>query len=91
MPHYFEVTNRETMLILQCETLSCLAHLEEILAIPGIDGIFVGPYDLSTAMGIPGQFDKPESRDTLHHIQKLCAETKKPSIIYAAREDFALG
>lgn len=60
MPAYFETSNRETLLFPQCETLGCLEHLEEIVILPGIDGIFVGPFDLSTAMGIPGQFDKLE-------------------------------
>lgn len=96
MPHYFEVSNRESMLIPQCETLGCLDHLKEILAIDGIDGIFVGPFDLSTAMGIPGQFDKPEFKEALRHVQWLCAEAGKPSLLYAAneqaaREGFAMG
>lgn len=89
LPHYFEVSNRESMLIPQCETLGCLDHLEEILAIPGIDGIFVGPFDLSTAMGIPAQFDKPEFKDALRHVQALCREAGKPSILYAATEEAA--
>lgn len=89
LPSYFETSNRETMLIPQCETLGCLNHLEEILAIPGIDGIFVGPFDLSTAMGIPGEFEKPEFKDALRHIQAVCAAAKKPSIIYAATEEKA--
>jgi len=89
LPHYFEVSNRESMLLPQCETAGCLEYLEEIVALPGIDGIFVGPFDLSTAMGIPGQFDKPEFKDALRHIQGVCAAAKKPSIIYAANEDAA--
>ena len=96
LPHYFEVSNRETMLIPQCETLGCLEHLEEVVAIEGIDGIFVGPFDLSTAMGIPGQFHKPEFQEALRHIQGVCAAAKKPSLIFAASEeaaraDFAMG
>lgn len=96
LPHYFELTNRETMLIPQCETLGCLEHLEEIVAMPGIDGIFVGPFDLSTAMGIPGDFGNPEFKATLRHIQTLCAAAKKPSFIFAAsmesaREAFQMG
>ncbi len=96
MPHYFEVSNRESMLIPQCETLGCLEQLEQIVALEGIDAIFVGPFDLSTAMGIPGQFDRPEFREALRHIQGVCAAAKKPSIIYAAGEEaarahFALG
>jgi len=96
LEHYFAVSNRETMLVPQCETLGCLEHLEEIVAIEGIDGIFVGPFDLSTAMGIPGQFDRPEFQDALRHIRGVCAAAKKPSLIFAAtaeaaKADFALG
>ena len=55
---YFATCNRETLLIPQCETKGCLENIEEIAKVDGIDGIFVGPYDLSVAMGIPTQFDK---------------------------------
>ncbi|MBS1420307.1 MAG: hypothetical protein HP001_08780 [Oscillospiraceae bacterium] len=89
MPAYFETSNRETLLFPQCETLGCLEHLEEIVILPGIDGIFVGPFDLSTAMGIPGQFDKPEFKEALRHIQAVCARANKPSIIFAASESAA--
>lgn len=96
LPHYFEVSNRESMLFPQCETLGCLEHVEEILAIEGIDGIFVGPFDLSAAMGIPGEFARPEFKDALRHVQKACAAAGKPSIIFAgneaaAREGFQMG
>lgn len=96
LPHYFEVSNRESMLIPQCETLGCLEHLEEIVALPGIDGIFVGPFDLSTAMGIPGEFDRPEFQAALRRIQAVCRAAGKPSLIFAgsldaARADLALG
>jgi len=86
LEHYFEVSNRETMLLPQCETMGCLNNLEKIVALPGIDGIFVGPYDLSTAMGIPGQFYRSEFKDALRHIQAVCAAAGKPSLIYAGSE-----
>lgn len=86
LEHLFETCNRETMLIPQCETVGCLNNLEKIVAIDGIDGIFVGPFDLSTAMGIPGQFYRSEFKDALRHIQAVCAAAGKPSIIYAASE-----
>ena len=96
LPAYFETSNRETLLFPQCETLGCLEHLEEIVSLPGIDGIFVGPFDLSTAMGIPGEFDRSEFQQTLQHIQKVCRAAGKPSMIFAgsveaARADFAMG
>ena len=96
LEQYFADSNRETMLIPQCESLGCLEHLEEIVALPGIDGIFVGPYDLSTAMGIPASSTSPSSREALRHIQAVCRAAGKPSLIYAAgpeaaRADFAMG
>lgn len=48
---YFALCNRETLLIPQCETAEALEHIEEIAAMEGVDGIFVGPYDLSVALG----------------------------------------
>ena len=92
----FEVSNRETMLIPQCETVGCLENLEKIVALEGIDGIFVGPYDLSTSMGIPGKFHLKEFKDALCHIQKVCEAAGKPSMIYAtsrekAQEAFDMG
>ena len=96
LEHYFEVSNRETMLLPQCETVECLNSLEEILRVDGIDGIYVGPFDLSTAMGKPAQFGDPEVRDAIRHIQGVCADAGKFSFIFAgneavAKEDFALG
>ena len=86
LEHYFETCNRETLLFPQCETLGCLENLEQIVALEGIDGIFVGPYDLSTAMGFPGQFYRSEFKDALRHIQTVCAKAGKPCMIYAASE-----
>ncbi len=96
LKQYFEVSNRETLLLPQCETMECLEQLEEILRIEGIDGIYVGPFDLSTAMGIPGRFEDPAFREAIRHIQRVCAEAGKLSFIFAANEataaeDFALG
>jgi len=90
------VSNRETLLIPQCETVGCLENIEKIVALPGIDAIFVGPFDLSASMGIPGQFEKAEFQEALRHIQQVCAQAGKPSIIYAAneqkvKEGFAMG
>ncbi len=83
MAEYFEECNRETMLIPQCETAECLEQIEEVVKIPGVDGIFVGPYDLSTALGKPGQFQDPEMIEAVERIRKACAAAGKPCFIYA--------
>lgn len=96
LQHYFEVSNRETLLLPQCETVECLHDLENILRVPGIDGVYVGPFDLSTALGKPAQFDDPEVKDAIAHIRGVCRDAGKLSFIYAAdaeaaARDFALG
>lgn len=86
---YFAYCNRETLLIPQCETQGCLDDIENIAKVDGIDGIFVGPYDLSVAMGIPTQFDKPEFKDALKRILAAVEEAGKFTIIYCANTDVA--
>ena len=89
-------TMREKMLFPQCETVGCLEHIEEIAAIDGVDGIFVGPFDLSVAMGMPLEFERPEFKAALQRILDACKAAGKPTMIYAgtiedAKTDFAMG
>jgi 4-hydroxy-2-oxoheptanedioate aldolase len=62
---YVEASNRETLVCVQIEDPEGLAHLGDILAVPGIDVFFVGPSDLAQAMGYPGRSDVPEVRRAL--------------------------
>lgn len=57
---FFETCNRETLIIPQCETAEALGCIEEIAELEGVDGVFVGPFDLSIAIGKPLQFKDPE-------------------------------
>ncbi|MEW5865293.1 MAG: aldolase/citrate lyase family protein [Bacillota bacterium] len=56
---YFEEANENTLVVAMVEGREGVAHLDEILSVPGIDVIFVGPYDLSQSLGVPGQVDSP--------------------------------
>jgi 4-hydroxy-2-oxoheptanedioate aldolase len=49
--------NDELLCVVQIETSSALSNVEDIAATPGVDGLFVGPSDLSAALGVPGQWD----------------------------------
>ncbi|MFD1341512.1 HpcH/HpaI aldolase family protein [Litorisediminicola beolgyonensis] len=57
---YFARASEELCLILQVETISAMEQLEEIAQVDGVDGIFIGPADLSASMGFPGQTSHPE-------------------------------
>ena len=52
-------SNRETLAVLMIETVKALDQVEEIAKLPGLDVLFVGPYDLSLALGVIEQFDNP--------------------------------
>lgn len=52
--------NQETCLMPQVETVEAVKNLDEILRVEGVDGVFVGPGDLSADLGRPGKFDDPE-------------------------------
>ena len=56
---YMQDCNERCRVIPQCETREALEQIEQIAALPGVDGIFVGPCDLSIALGIPLQFSNP--------------------------------
>ena len=55
VPDYYRHANTQVGVILQIETPAALERLESIAAVPGVDALFLGPGDLSGAMGLPGQ------------------------------------
>lgn len=87
--NYFEFCNSHTMIIPQCETVGCLEHIEEITAIEGVDGIFVGPYDLSISLNKPGQFSDPVVVHAIDRVVKACKAAGKFVLIYAGNEEAA--
>lgn len=60
VPDYFSRASEELCVLVQVETRKSLDAIEEIAAIEGIDGIFIGPGDLSADFGYPGQWTRPE-------------------------------
>jgi 4-hydroxy-2-oxoheptanedioate aldolase len=57
---HFTEANERTVLVLHIEGAEGLANLAEILAVPGVDVVFLGPYDLSQACGVPGEVQHPK-------------------------------
>ena len=60
--------NRRTTLLAQIETVKGIENVEEIAAVPGVDCLWVGQFDLSTSLGVPGQFDHPLFRDAVAKV-----------------------
>ena len=83
LEEYMFNSNEKVLLLPQCETCEALDNIEEIVNIEGIDGIFIGPFDLSISMGIPGQFDAPEFRQAIRRVLKTCKEGGKLCMIFS--------
>ncbi|HXJ41856.1 MAG TPA: aldolase/citrate lyase family protein [Bryobacteraceae bacterium] len=65
---YFEYANRNTTVICQIESTTGLGNLESIAATPGVDILWVGQFDLTQSMGIPGQFGNPQFTSALQEV-----------------------
>lgn len=87
MTGYMAACNRDTLLLPQCETLGCLEHIEEITAMDGVDGILIGPFDLSIAMGLDGQFTHPEFKKAVARILTACKANGKLAMIFTGKAD----
>ncbi|MBR4935312.1 MAG: hypothetical protein IKZ01_05510, partial [Anaerotignum sp.] len=83
VPDQMAYWNEQVLVIPQCETVGALENIETIVNMAGVDGIFVGPFDLSISMGIPGQFDHPDFVASLERVQKACRDAGKFCMIFA--------
>ena len=66
--------NRETLAVCQIETVLAAERADDLLSVPGLDVVMVGPADLSISLGIPGQFDHPKLIETIDGIVTKCRE-----------------
>jgi 2-keto-3-deoxy-L-rhamnonate aldolase RhmA len=64
--------NEELLIIPMVETMKALKNLDEILSVPGIDVLLVGPSDLSIALDITLDYHNPKYQKTLDRIAKAC-------------------
>jgi len=65
--------NKATLAVVQVETPEAVAHLEEILSVEGLDGVFVGPGDLGVSLGFdPAKGTPPELREVIEIVLKAC-------------------
>jgi 4-hydroxy-2-oxoheptanedioate aldolase len=64
----------QPLVVLQVEARLATEDLGSILAIDGLDVLFIGPYDLSTSLGLPGQFDHPKVREAIVEIVDRAGE-----------------
>jgi 2-keto-3-deoxy-L-rhamnonate aldolase RhmA len=69
--------NEATTVIVMIESREGVEQIEEIVAVPGVDAAFIGPYDLSGSYGIPGQTDDPQVRTACRRVIDACEAAGK--------------
>jgi 4-hydroxy-2-oxoheptanedioate aldolase len=86
VPDYFKKAGGEMCLIVQVENANGLKNLDEILAVEGVDGVFIGPADLAASLGFLGQPDHPEVKSAIEiALKKIRAAGKAAGILAVAK------
>lgn len=74
---YMDTAEKELCILIQIESITAVKNLDEILSVDGIDGVFIGPADLSTSMGYKGNSQVPEVKQVIKDtITKIKAHGK---------------
>ena len=79
---YLEARHAETVIIIGIESEPAYQRLDTILEVKGIDGIFVGPNDMTTSLGIPDQVTNPKYLEVLSNIIKKSESHSIPVMIH---------
>ena len=76
-----------SLVIVQIEHIDAVDCLESILSVEGVDAYFVGPYDLSGSLGLPGQFDQPEFLKAMDKILEIGKKCEIPGGVHIVEPD----
>jgi 4-hydroxy-2-oxoheptanedioate aldolase len=74
---------RDAAVLVMVEGAAGVAAVPEILAVPGLDGIFLGPVDLSHSLGVPGQTEHPRVIGTLREVAAQAAAAGVAAAVFA--------
>jgi 2-dehydro-3-deoxyglucarate aldolase len=79
--------HEQSTVVVQIEHVDALAVIDEILSVEGVDGVMVGPYDLSASMGIAGQVDHPDIQTAITQIEAACRRNDVVPGIHVVQPD----
>jgi 2-keto-3-deoxy-L-rhamnonate aldolase RhmA len=86
---YVEKASLDTTLVAQVEHIDSVRNIEAILGTPGVDAVFVGPFDLSASMGKPGRTGDADVRDAIALVRKACTARGIAAGIFAPNAEAA--
>ena len=89
--NYVRSSNKNSFVMVQIEHIDAVNNIEEIVSVQGLDGTFIGPYDLSMSMGLPGQLNHPDVEKAKHHVQAVTRAHGLAAGIHIVHPDTAIG
>lgn len=91
--NYFDEANDEIIVMAMIETQEGLANLDAICATPGLDAVYIGPADLSYALGMPPRADNPDPTHiaTCDKIKAAAHKAGIKVVMHCAGAEFAAG
>lgn len=84
---YLGAANAQTAVIVQAEHILAVENIERIVAVPGIDAVLIGPYDLSASLGRMGEIEHPSVTDAIDHVTRTCRSAGVPLGIFGITVD----
>jgi len=79
--------NQQTFVCVQIEHIEGVENIDDILSVPGVDAVLIGPYDLSASMGIPGEFEKSTMKNARQKVLAACAAKNIIAGIHVVQPD----
>ncbi|MBT3378338.1 MAG: 2,4-dihydroxyhept-2-ene-1,7-dioic acid aldolase [Lentisphaerae bacterium] len=79
---YLAQANSTVLVIVMIESREGVENIDDILAVPGVDGVFIGPYDMSGSYGIPGQTQDPIIKAACAQVAVACKQAGKAAGIH---------
>ena len=89
VPNYFQIANDNICVAVQIESRAAVEAIDEIVAVEGVDALFVGPSDLAAAYGHLGNPNHPDVQAAIAHVFERAHAAGKPSGILAPVQDDA--
>jgi len=86
---YMDNANENIMIIPQIEHIDGVRNIEPIVKVPGIDAVFIGPYDLSGSMGKAGKIKDPDVQKAIENVKTECVKNNLPIGIFCTNAQTA--
>ena len=89
LAEYIQQANAETLVIIHIETAAAVEQVSKIVAVEGVDVVFIGPADLSQSLGFPGETGHPEVQNAIDKVVEAVANASPALGIFVSDAEAA--